>query len=138
MLKNRPIKKAKRRNIGGEVRLQSPATSTGPVLPVGKFKNVFLHVLSQAEGGGTFKGFKGFSLSKSMASGGSAPAAFTGFGNGGGLKGLSSLTNGNGTAPSFGAFSSPPAATSTAAPGEKRLLIGSVMAEAVCGECCLL
>lgn len=83
--------------------------------------------LSQAEGSGAFKGFKGFSLSAAAAAGGaSAPAAFSGFGNGGGgFKGLSSLTNGNSIAPSFGGFSSP-AATTTAAPGEERLLIGSL------------
>ncbi len=75
--------------------------------------------LFQSEGGGAFKGFKGFSLSASAASGGSTPAAFPGFGNGGGFKGLSGLTNGNGITPSFGGFTSP-AATSTAAPGEQR------------------
>lgn len=72
--------------------------------------------LFQAEGSGSFKGFKGFSLS-TTASGGSTPTAFSGFGNGGGFKGLSSLTNGNSIAPSFGGFSAP-AATSPAAPGE--------------------
>nr|XP_033471027.1 nuclear pore complex protein Nup50 [Epinephelus lanceolatus] len=86
VLKNRAIKKAKRRNIGAE-----------------------------AEGSGTFKGFKGFSLTTSAASGGSAPTAFSGFGNGGGFKGLSGLTNGNSITPSFGGFSSP--AASTATPG---------------------
>lgn len=62
-----------------------------------------------------------------MVSGGSSPAAFTGFGDSGGFKGLGSLANGNGSAPSFGGFSSPPAVMSTAAPGEERLLIGSLM-----------
>uniref|UniRef100_A0A3Q4ASX2 RanBD1 domain-containing protein n=1 Tax=Mola mola TaxID=94237 RepID=A0A3Q4ASX2_MOLML len=68
VLKNRAIKKAKRRNIGGEVKL-------------------------------------------------SAPAAFSGFGNGGGFKGLGSLTNGNSVAPTFGGFSSTPASTTTTASG---------------------
>nr|XP_046234493.1 nuclear pore complex protein Nup50 [Scatophagus argus]XP_046234495.1 nuclear pore complex protein Nup50 [Scatophagus argus] len=88
VLKNRAIKKAKRRNLGGE-----------------------------SEGGGAFKGFKGFSLNMSAAGGASIPAPFSGFGNSGGFKGLSSLTNGNSITPSFGGFSSPPAATSSAAPG---------------------
>ncbi|XP_070785116.1 nuclear pore complex protein Nup50 [Enoplosus armatus] len=79
VLKNRAIKKAKRRNIG------------------------------EAESGGTFKGFKGFSLASSAASGASTPTAFSGFGNGGGFKGLSGLTNGNSISPSFGGFSSPAA-----------------------------
>lgn len=86
VLKNRAIKKAKRRNTGTE-----------------------------AEGGGAFKGFKGFSLTAAAASGGSTATAFSGFGNGGGFKGLGGLTNGNSIAPSFGGFSSP--AMSTAAPG---------------------
>ncbi|XP_036977700.1 nuclear pore complex protein Nup50 [Acanthopagrus latus] len=86
VLKNRPIKKAKRRNVGGE-----------------------------GEGSGSFKGFKGFSLS-TAASGGSTQTAFSGFSNGGGFIGLSGLTNGNSIAPSFRGFSSP-AATSPAAPG---------------------
>ncbi|XP_051232162.1 nuclear pore complex protein Nup50 [Dicentrarchus labrax] len=84
VLKNRAIKKAKRRNIGAE-----------------------------GESSGSFKGFKGFSLSGTAASGGSTPTAFSGFGNGGGFKGLSSLTNGNSIAPSFGGFSSPSATTAT-------------------------
>ncbi|KAK2859234.1 hypothetical protein Q5P01_003854 [Channa striata] len=83
VLKNRAIKKAKRRNIG-----------------------------SEAESTGAFKGFKGFSLTTSTASGGSS---FSGFGNGGGFKGLGGLTNGNSITPSFGGFSSP--ATSSASPG---------------------
>ncbi|XP_028426571.1 nuclear pore complex protein Nup50 [Perca flavescens] len=86
VLKSRAIKKAKRRNIG------------------------------ESEGSGSFKGFKGFSLTSAAASGGSAPTAFSGFGNGGGFKGLGSLTNGNSIAPSFGGFSSP-AVTSTPTPG---------------------
>ncbi|XP_078129444.1 nuclear pore complex protein Nup50 [Sander vitreus] len=86
VLKSRAIKKAKRRNIG------------------------------ESEGSGSFKGFKGFSLTSAAASGGSAPTAFSGFGNGGGFKGLSTLTNGNSIAPSFGGFSSP-AVTSTPTPG---------------------
>nr|XP_043871895.1 nuclear pore complex protein Nup50 [Solea senegalensis]XP_043871896.1 nuclear pore complex protein Nup50 [Solea senegalensis] len=86
VMKNRAIKKAKRRNIG-----------------------------SEGEGAGAFKGFKGFSLTSVAASGSSAPTMFSGFGNGGGFKGISSLTNGNSSAPSFGGFSSPVA--STAAPG---------------------
>ncbi|XP_018542486.1 nuclear pore complex protein Nup50 [Lates calcarifer] len=86
VLKNRAIKKAKRRNIGTE-----------------------------GEGGGAFKGFKGFSLTTSATSGGATPTMFSGFGNGGGFKGLGSLTNGNSITPSFGGFSSP--AASTAAPG---------------------
>lgn len=86
-------------------------------------------MLFQAEGGGAFKGFKGFAASAAAAaaaSAASAPAAFSGFGNGGSFKGLGSLTNGNSVAPSFGGFSSPPAATTTATPGEERLLIGSL------------
>ncbi|XP_042367678.1 nuclear pore complex protein Nup50-like [Plectropomus leopardus] len=90
VLKNRAIKKAKRRNIGTE-----------------------------GEGSGTFKGFKGFSLTTAPASGGSAPTAFSGFGNGGGFKGLSGLTNGNSSTPSFGGFSSPAATTAAATPGEE-------------------
>uniref|UniRef100_A0A3Q1C766 Nuclear pore complex protein Nup50 n=2 Tax=Amphiprion ocellaris TaxID=80972 RepID=A0A3Q1C766_AMPOC len=78
VLKNRAIKKAKRRNTGAE-----------------------------SEAGGAFKSFKGFSLAS--AGGVSAPTAFSGFGNGGGLKGLGGLTNGNSA--SFGGFSS------TAGPG---------------------
>ncbi|XP_026217435.1 nuclear pore complex protein Nup50 [Anabas testudineus] len=84
VLKNRAIKKAKRRNTG-----------------------------SEAESSGAFKGFKGFSLTMSTASGGST--AFSGFGNGAGFKGLGGLTNGNSITPSFGGFTSP--ATSSASPG---------------------
>nr|XP_015208479.1 PREDICTED: nuclear pore complex protein Nup50 [Lepisosteus oculatus] len=75
VLKNRAIKKAKRRNAAAE-----------------------------GESGGNFKGFKGFTLSASGSAGG-----FAGFGNGSGLKPLSSLTNGNGSSsstPSFSGFSS--------------------------------
>uniref|UniRef100_A0A3Q0RMR0 Nuclear pore complex protein Nup50 n=1 Tax=Amphilophus citrinellus TaxID=61819 RepID=A0A3Q0RMR0_AMPCI len=86
VLKNRAIKKAKRRNTGAE-----------------------------SEAGGAFKGFKGFSLTTSAASGGSTPAVFSGFGNSVGFKGLGGLTNGNSVTPSFGGFSSPPA--SSTAPG---------------------
>ncbi|KAG7232962.1 hypothetical protein INR49_007898, partial [Caranx melampygus] len=91
VLKNRAIKKAKRRNVGAE-----------------------------GESGGAFKGFKGFSLTTAAAaaaaagSGSSAPTLFSGFGNGGGFKGLGGLTNGNSLAPAFGGFSSPAAST---APG---------------------
>lgn len=84
VLKNRAIKKAKRRNTGAE-----------------------------SEAGGAFKGFKGFSLTTSAVSGGSTPAVFSGFGNSVGFKGLGGLTNGNSATPSFGGFSSP-AASSTA------------------------
>ncbi|XP_030576540.1 nuclear pore complex protein Nup50 [Archocentrus centrarchus] len=86
VLKNRAIKKAKRRNTGAE-----------------------------SEAGGAFKGFKGFSLTASAASGGSTPAVFSGFGNSVGFKGLGGLTNGNSVTPSFGGFSSPPAPST--APG---------------------
>lgn len=85
VLKNRAIKKAKRRNIGGE-----------------------------AEGSGAFKGFKGFSLTSSAASGTSTPAPFSGFGNGGGFKAFGGLTNGNSITPSFGGFSPPATSTATA------------------------
>uniref|UniRef100_A0A3B4AV41 Nuclear pore complex protein Nup50 n=1 Tax=Periophthalmus magnuspinnatus TaxID=409849 RepID=A0A3B4AV41_9GOBI len=63
VLKNRPIKKAKRRNLG-----------------------------SEADGGGTFKGFKGFSLTPSTTSAGPTSASFSGFGNGGSFKGFGGLT----------------------------------------------
>ncbi|XP_068590070.1 nuclear pore complex protein Nup50 isoform X2 [Cebidichthys violaceus] len=99
VLKSRPIKKAKRRNIG------------------------------EADGSGSFKGFKGFSLTSAASgggsaptpfSGGSAPTAFSGFGNegGGGFSGLGGLTNGNSSSslPAFSGFSSP-AVTSTSSPG---------------------
>uniref|UniRef100_A0A3Q3JBE6 Nuclear pore complex protein Nup50 n=1 Tax=Monopterus albus TaxID=43700 RepID=A0A3Q3JBE6_MONAL len=77
VLKNRAIKKAKRRNTG-----------------------------SEGEGTGAFKGFKGFSLTTSAASASSTPTAFSGFGNTGGFKGFGGLTNGNSITPSFGGFSS--------------------------------
>ncbi|TKS90401.1 Nuclear pore complex protein [Collichthys lucidus] len=97
VLKNRAIKKAKRRNVGSEVTL----------------------VCQGERAAAPSKVLKVF-LSAGAASGGSAPTAFSGFGNGGGFKGLGGLTNGNSIAPSFGGFSSPaapPTATSsTAAP----------------------
>ncbi|XP_068163052.1 nuclear pore complex protein Nup50 [Antennarius striatus] len=77
VLKGRAIKKAKRRNAGGE-----------------------------GSGGGTFKGFKGFSLTAPAAGGG--PAPFSGFGNGG-FKGLGALTNGSSGSPSFGGLAAPAA-----------------------------
>ncbi|XP_037551863.1 nuclear pore complex protein Nup50 [Nematolebias whitei] len=77
VLKSRAIKKAKRRNTGGE-----------------------------SEGGGAFRGFRGFSLTAAAAS----PTPFSGFGNAGGFKGFGGLTNGTSSAPSFGGFSSPTAA----------------------------
>ncbi|XP_061618713.1 nuclear pore complex protein Nup50 [Phyllopteryx taeniolatus] len=74
VMKNRSIKKAKRRNVGPE-----------------------------GEAAGAFRGFKGFSASASLT-----PTPFSGFGNGGGFKRLSALTNGSGgvLAPSFAATSS--------------------------------
>ncbi|XP_070710126.1 nuclear pore complex protein Nup50 isoform X2 [Pempheris klunzingeri] len=88
VLKNRAIKKAKRRNIGTE-----------------------------SESSGAFKGFKGFALSAaSGASAPTAFSGFGNGGGGGGFKGLGGLTNGNSITPSFGGFSSP-AATATASPG---------------------
>uniref|UniRef100_UPI003AAD03C6 nuclear pore complex protein Nup50 n=1 Tax=Centroberyx gerrardi TaxID=166262 RepID=UPI003AAD03C6 len=81
VMKNRAIKKAKRRNAGAE-----------------------------GESSGAFKGFKGFSLTQSAAAGGTT-TAFSGFGNGAGFKGLTALTNGNSISPSFGGFSSPAAAS---------------------------
>lgn len=65
VLKNRPIKKAKRRNVGTEGE------------------------------GGTFTGFKGFSLTPSTANAAPAPAAFPSFGNGSSFKSFGNLTNGN-------------------------------------------
>ncbi|KAK7896759.1 hypothetical protein WMY93_022084 [Mugilogobius chulae] len=79
VLKNRPIKKAKRRNVG-----------------------------SETESGGTFKGFKGFSLTPS------AQSSFSGFGNGSSFKGFGSLSNGN-SVPSFGTFTTPSTSTATIA-----------------------
>ncbi|NXI64654.1 NUP50 protein, partial [Anseranas semipalmata] len=61
VLKNRAIKKAKRRNVG-----------------------------SESEGGGAFKGFKGFMLPSGKGGG-----AFSGFGNGAGIKPLEGLANGS-------------------------------------------
>ncbi|XP_056280825.1 nuclear pore complex protein Nup50 [Pseudoliparis swirei] len=78
VLKSRPIKKAKRRAVG------------------------------EADGGASFKGFKGFSLS-----GASAPTAFSGFGNGGGFTGL----NGSSSAAPFSGFSSPAATPAVVVPG---------------------
>ncbi|XP_069576697.1 nuclear pore complex protein Nup50 isoform X1 [Brachyistius frenatus] len=84
VLKNRAIKRAKRRNTGAE-----------------------------GEVSGAFKGFKGFSMTAASGGGASTPTAFSGFGNGGGFKGLGGLTNGNsGTA--FSGFSSPPGSTAAA------------------------
>lgn len=82
VLKNRPIKKAKRRNVGSE------------------------------GDGGTFTGFKGFSLTPSTASAGQTPS-FSGFGNGNSFKSFGGLTNGNGV--TFGNVSAPPASTTTTA-----------------------
>ncbi|XP_068995498.1 nuclear pore complex protein Nup50 isoform X2 [Embiotoca jacksoni] len=84
VLKNRAIKRAKRRNTGAE-----------------------------GEVSGAFKGFKGFAMTAASGGGASTPTAFSGFGNGGGFKGLGGLTNGNsGTA--FSGFSSPPGSTAAA------------------------
>ncbi|XP_066522879.1 nuclear pore complex protein Nup50 [Hoplias malabaricus] len=85
VMKNRAIKKAKRRNLGAE-----------------------------AESGGAFKGFKGFSLTSSAQAAG---GTFSGFGNGAGFKPLTSLTNGSTSSvtPTFGGFNSP--ATSKANTG---------------------
>ncbi|KAM6895445.1 nuclear pore complex protein Nup50 [Xenentodon cancila] len=85
VLKSRAIKKAKRRSTGAE-----------------------------SDGGGAFKGFKGFSLTASPATASTAHS-LSAFGNGGGFKGFSGLTNGSSPTPSFGGFSSP--AASTAASG---------------------
>ncbi|CAJ1054326.1 nuclear pore complex protein Nup50 [Xyrichtys novacula] len=85
VLKNRAIKKAKRRGMGAE-----------------------------GEATGAFKGFKGFALSTgTTATSGSSAPVFSGFGNGGGFKGLGGLTNGNSIAPTFGGFSSPAASTTS-------------------------
>lgn len=82
VLKNRPIKKAKRRNVGSEA------------------------------DGGTFTGFKGFSLTPSTGSAGQTQS-FSGFGNGNNFKSFGGLTNGNGV--TFGNVSAPPAPTTTTA-----------------------
>lgn len=66
VLKNRPIKKAKRRNVGSEA------------------------------DSGTFTGFKGFSLTPSTSSAGPSSTSFSGFGNGNSFKTFGGLTNGNG------------------------------------------
>ncbi|XP_060926078.1 nuclear pore complex protein Nup50 [Limanda limanda] len=84
VLKSRVVKRAKRRNVGAE-----------------------------GENSGAFKGFKGFSLAKPAESTTSPSTMFSGFGNGGGFQGLSSLTNGNSSSPSFGGFSAPAASTGT-------------------------
>ncbi|XP_041112950.1 nuclear pore complex protein Nup50-like isoform X2 [Polyodon spathula] len=76
VMKSRPIKKAKRRNVGTE-----------------------------ADSGGTFKGFKGFSLCGAGSGGAGGGAA--GFGNGSGFKPLLSLANGSSglsSTPSFTGF----------------------------------
>ncbi|NWX36223.1 NUP50 protein, partial [Notiomystis cincta] len=72
VLKNRAIKKAKRRNVG-----------------------------SESEGGGAFKGFKGFMLPSGKGGGG-----FSGFGNGAGIKPLEGLSNGSSSVSSTPLFSS--------------------------------
>ncbi|NWY32513.1 NUP50 protein, partial [Pheucticus melanocephalus] len=72
VLKNRAIKKAKRRNVG-----------------------------SESESGGAFKGFKGFVLPSGKGGG-----AFSGFGNGAGIKPLEGLSNGSSTVSSTPPFSS--------------------------------
>ncbi|KAJ7987939.1 hypothetical protein DPEC_G00318440 [Dallia pectoralis] len=78
VLKNRPIKKAKRRTAGVE-----------------------------GESGGPLKVFKGFSLAPTSGTGPSTggTTAFSGFGNGAGFKPLSGLYNGNTTMPVTPAFS---------------------------------
>uniref|UniRef100_A0A3B5M309 Nuclear pore complex protein Nup50 n=1 Tax=Xiphophorus couchianus TaxID=32473 RepID=A0A3B5M309_9TELE len=77
VLKSRPIKKAKRRNTGGE-----------------------------SEGGGAFKGFKGFSMATSSTTPSSSLTAFSGFGGTGSFKGFGGLSNGTGSTASFGGFPS--------------------------------
>ncbi|XP_062862767.1 nuclear pore complex protein Nup50 isoform X2 [Trichomycterus rosablanca] len=76
VMKSRAIKKAKRRNPGTE-----------------------------AESGGAFKAFKGFSLTSATPA---TQGAFSGFGNGAGLKPNNVLTNGSATSviPTFGGFGS--------------------------------
>lgn len=115
VLKNRAIKKAKRRNIGSEVKPEPENSFTLNFVfsYIDTEKDMKRFQLFQAESTGAFKGFKGFSLAMSAASGGST--AVSGFGNGGGFKGLGGLTNGNSITSSFGGFSSP--ATSSASPG---------------------
>uniref|UniRef100_A0A3Q3B614 Nucleoporin 50 n=1 Tax=Kryptolebias marmoratus TaxID=37003 RepID=A0A3Q3B614_KRYMA len=65
---------------------------------------------AESEGSGAFRGFKGFASSAAAAS----PAPFSGFGNAGGFKGFGGLTNGTGSAPAFGGFSSPAASAAAA------------------------
>ncbi|XP_005812302.1 nuclear pore complex protein Nup50 [Xiphophorus maculatus] len=77
VLKSRAIKKAKRRNTGGE-----------------------------SEGGGAFKGFKGFSMATSSTTPSSSLTAFSGFGGTGSFKGFGGLSNGTGSTASFGGFPS--------------------------------
>uniref|UniRef100_A0A3B3YBG6 Nuclear pore complex protein Nup50 n=1 Tax=Poecilia mexicana TaxID=48701 RepID=A0A3B3YBG6_9TELE len=77
VLKNRAIKKAKRRNTGGE-----------------------------SEGGGAFKGFKGFSMAAPSTTPSSSLTAFSGFGGTGSFKGFGGLSNGTGSTPSFSGFPS--------------------------------
>ena len=55
----------------------------------------------QSEGGGAFKGFKGFMLPSGKGSGG-----FSGFGNGAGIKPLEGLSNGSSSISSTPLFSS--------------------------------
>ncbi|XP_052410267.1 nuclear pore complex protein Nup50-like [Carassius gibelio] len=84
VMKNRAIKKARRRNVGAE-----------------------------GESGGSFKAFKGFSLTPATGS-----TSFSGFGNGAGFKPLSSLTNGSvaSVAPSFAGFNVPTSAKTNSGP----------------------
>lgn len=80
VMKNRPIKKARRRNLGTE-----------------------------SESSSAFKGFSGFAFSSSGAGNAAAAPAFGGFGNGASFKPLPSLTNGSSgskDAPVTSAFSS--------------------------------
>lgn len=94
VLKNRAIKKAKRRNTGGEVKTSHRAALPCLVLCSAPFFSF------QSEGSTSFKGFKGFSLTPSA--GGSGPTPFSGFGTSGAFTGL---TNGN--APPVGGVSAP-------------------------------
>ncbi|XP_045075091.1 nuclear pore complex protein Nup50-like, partial [Coregonus clupeaformis] len=88
VMKSRPIKKAKRRAAG-----------------------------SEGQSGGSFKGFKGFSLAPPSGTGPATGGitAFSGFGNGAGFK----LSNGNSVTPVTPAFTgfASPAATKTTTPG---------------------
>ncbi len=106
VMKNRAIKKAKRRNVGADVRhLLCP--SRHPVLCSKVVLLMSFIVLSQGEIGGAFKAFKGFSVTPTTGM-----ASFSGFGNGAGFKPLSSLTNGSvaSVAPSFAGFNVPTSA----------------------------